>query len=415
MSARLFLIWLILACAQAAAENPESWAAGQASFQGGDYPSALLHFEAARDAGQSGPAVHYNIAVCNFELEQYRQAREGFAFIAGRYPQMQGLAEYNLGLIAQREGDTTAATRHFLRAYENSQDNKTLRILASNRLRELEPASPESSNWSGAIGLRAGFDDNIVLRDETGLSAVTATDSPTADLFASIQGPWNSDSGFRVEGSLYAVRNFDADDFDQTEVLAGAMYDWLTGDWRLRAGGHYSVGTLGGDAFDRKAGVSVRATRYLSKQSSLDVAYIYDDVSDADTLFAGIAGSRQQFRAGYRWRLAERSLLVQLRQEGNDRADPGVSPDRIGLRAYYRFQPRAGWGYEGGITFRASDYDELPIPRSEDLLSVHAALTRTLQDDWLISLEYRYSDNDSSDRVFSYDRQQVSLGVMRVF
>jgi hypothetical protein len=34
---------------------------------------------------------------------------------------------------------------------------------------------------------------------------------------------------------------------------------------------------------------------------------------------------------------------------------------------------------------------------------------------WLVMLDFRYSENDSSDQTFSYDRSQVTLGVMKMF
>ena len=415
MNARVFIAWLFLAFANTATANSVDWAAGQESFGNGDYQSALRYFESERDSGRDGPAVHYNIAVCQFKLGRFERAGDSFQLIANRFPKMRGLANYNLGLVALRKGDNEAARRHFLNAYEESPDNRKLRILSSNRLRELTYDMPIASGWSGVVGLRAGFDDNVALRDEVGLPAGTTTESPVIDVFASIQGPWDKESGFRVDASLYVIRNFDADDFDQTEIRSGALYDWRADAWRVQVGGHYSAGTLGGDAFDRKAGVNARAVRYLSDNSSVDLHFSYDEVTDADALFAGIAGSRQQLQARYRWHSTAHRLILQYMQESNHRDDPGVSPDRNGFTAKYRYQPGAGWGFEGGIGFRSSDYDDLDVPRSEDLFTTHLALTRELADDWMVLLEYRYSDNDSSDLAFSYDRNQISLGAMWAF
>lgn len=66
----------------ATADVADDWASGQQAFAAGDYESALLYFELARDAGQSGVAVHYNIAVCQFKLERFDDARMTFRHIA---------------------------------------------------------------------------------------------------------------------------------------------------------------------------------------------------------------------------------------------------------------------------------------------------------------------------------------------
>ncbi|MFQ5983437.1 MAG: tol-pal system YbgF family protein, partial [Woeseiaceae bacterium] len=247
------LLLLVLAGAAFAA-TAEHWGSGKRAFQDGDYGSALLFFETARDAGLDGPAVHYNIAVSQFKLRRYEAAGQTFALIVNRFPQMRGLAEYNLGLVSRRLGDTAEARAHFLRAYELSPGNRTIRVLASRRLRELEPDVRTASRWTGAIGVRAGNDDNVVLRDEAGLPVGTTGESLMADVFASIQGPWNGRSGFRLDGSAYLVKYVDADEFDQSEVRGGVFYDWRPNDWRIQIGVHASAGTLGGDAFDRKSG-----------------------------------------------------------------------------------------------------------------------------------------------------------------
>jgi uncharacterized protein (PEP-CTERM system associated) len=92
-----------------------------------------------------------------------------------------------------------------------------------------------------------------------------------------------------------------------------------------------------------------------------------------------------------------------------------VSPSRTRLQADYRYQPGQGWGFEAGVGFRASDYDDLDVPRTEDLAMVSAALTRTVADVWWFALRYQYSENDSNDPNFSYQRNLITLGVLRTF
>jgi hypothetical protein len=391
------------------------WTAGSTAFQDGNFQVALRHFEAEIQAGLDSPAVHYNVAVCHFKLQQYEESRTSFQLIANRYPKMRGLAEYNLGLIDRRKNDAQAATSHFLKAYELSPNDQKLRILASARLRELEPELGVPSEWSGALGMRAGFDDNVALRDETGLPSTATTDSPFADFFASINGPYNGVSGFRFDGSIYVVRNFDADDFDQAGIYGGAMYDWRPGEWRLQLGLHTSAGTLGGDSFDRKAGGNFRAVRYLNDNAEFDISFIYDDVQESSARFAGIAGSRQQLQGRYRWYSGGRRFFLRYRLEENDRLDPQVSPKRKSLSADYRYQPDTGWGYEAGLSYRTSRFDQMTEQRDEDLATANVGAIRSIGQEWLLLIKYQYSNNDSSDPVFSYDRSVLSVGAMRLF
>lgn len=416
MNSLVLLFSVLLAFGNGAfAATGNDWDSGSQAFENGDYAAALVFFELARDKGLEGPAVHYNIAVSQFKLGRYDAAGRTFSLIVHQFPKMRGLAEYNLGLVARRLGDRNEARVHFLAAYALSPDNRTIRVLASRRLRELEPDVRSAARWTGAFGVRAGNDDNIALRDEAGLPVGTTADSPMADVFATLQGPWNGRSGFRVDAGAYLVKYFNAEEFDQSEIRGGVFYDWRSNDWRVQFGIHASAGTLGGDAFDRKAGARARIVRYIARNAAMDLRYTYDDVTDADSLFAGIAGSRQQFEVRYRWYSNSHRVQLRYQLETNDRLNPGVSPDRNRFAIDYRYQPEEGVGYEAGIDMRNSDYDELTTPREEDLFTFRAALTYTFRSNWQVVLVYRGSDNDSTDDTFSYDRTQITLGAMKLF
>ena len=397
--------------------HADEWADGNEAFARDDYAAALGFFEAARDSGIAGPAVHYNIAVCQYELERYEKAGETFAFIAREYPRMAGLAEYNLGLVAQRIGDTAAAADHFLRAYRLSRDNKKIRVLASNQLAGIQPEPEPAHSWSGAFGVRAGYDDNIALRDTTGIALGDTTESPMLDIFATVARPFSDQpGGWRFEGSVYGIRYFDADEFDQNEIRADAVYEWRPGDWRVVAGAHIGAGWLGGDALDHRIGLGVQGSRSLGVNGSVNLAYNFDDISEGDDMFDGISGERHSIAARYRWYSADgRRLLVRLRHEDNDRRDPGVSPTRTGVSVDYRFLPDTGWGFEAGASYRRTRFSDVAVSRTEKLASVRGALTRYIVGEWILLVEYRYSDNDSSDPTFSYDRNSLAIGAMRTF
>ena len=406
----------VLALVLAGLAYGDDWSDASAAFERGDYAAALAGFEALHAAGLDTPAVHYNIGVSQYRLGRDADAALTFRIIGRRFPQLRGLAEYNLGLIARRRGDSGTAVRHFLAAYRAANDDRTLRVLASRRLRELEPEFRSASQWSGAFGLRLGFDDNVVLRDDTSLPVGTTTESPVAEIFASIRGPYRPAGGFMVEGSIYAIHNVDADDFDQSQLDVAAMYDWRPGAWRLRARLHAGAGSIGGDAFDRKLGAELQATRYLNARADVEFRAGFDDVDDADEQFAGVAGHRRYVEGNYRWYSGSGHRVgVRVRREENDRLDPAVSPDRSVLGIGYRYQPERGWGFESRLRYRRSEYDDIAVARTEELLGAAVGLSRTLGTDWLLLLEYRYDDNDSTDPLFTYERSIATLGFIRSF
>ena len=409
----ILIAMLCVACGARA----DDWADGNAAFARGDYAAALASFEAARDAGMGGPAVHYNIAACQYKLELFDEADDTFSYIGREFPALEGLAQYNLGLVAQQSGDMVDAERHFLMAYRLSLNDEKVRILASNQLAEIETEIPPESRWAGAFGARAGYDDNVALRDTSGIPLGVTTESPMLDIFASVAGPYSdSGEGLRIEGSLYAIRYLDADEFDQNEINVGGLYEWRPSEWRIQFGANVAAGWLGGDPFDRRLGFSINVSRYLGDSASVGLAWYYDDISEGDNVFAGIAGKRSHLIARYRWFSSDgRRVLLRLRHEQNDRQDPGVSPTRTELSADYRYQPDRGWGFEAGASYRRSRFSDLVTPRNEDLWSARFGLARTVFDDWTLLIEYRFSDNDSNDPTFSYDRNVLTAGMLRTF
>ncbi len=409
--ATLVLCMGVAPCVAAAAA--EDWESGKQAFAAGDYESALLYFEMARDAGQQGPAVHYNVAVCQFELGRYENARTTFHYIAEHYPTMRGLAEYNLGLAERRLGNDSEAQQHFISAWNLSADDEKLRSLSAAMLEDLQPEDP--SNWYGALALRIGHDDNVALRDSLGLPAGVTSESPMVDVFASLSGTPRGLGGLVLDGSVYSIAYSDADDFDQSEFRLGGLYTWSPRNWWFETGAHLVYGTLGGSGFERELALSARAVRNFDNGSSIDARFQYDTVDEVDPDFAGIAGSRQRIDMRYRRDLASHTFMLRYGIETNDRLDPGVSPSRNRIHADYRFQPASGWGIEAGIAYRTSDYGDLETPRTEDLTTITAALTRSVANVWFFALQYQYAENDSNDPEFSYERNLITLGALRTF
>ena len=235
------------------------------------------------------------------------------------------------------------------------------------------------------------------------------------DFFGHVRGAPGWLGGLQLDASAYLVAYPDADEFDQSEYRAGGLYVWRPDDWRIEGSVHFVYGTLGGSGFEREFSFGARATRYLGDDALIDLRLRHDEIDNTDTNFAGLAGTRQRFDFRYRWYPERNDVTLRLGYETNDRTDPGVSPTRLRAQLDYRHEFTDLWGLEFSASARSSDYDDLLVPRTEDLVAISAGLTRKLGEDWLLGLRYQFSDNDSSDPVFSYERNVITIGILRIF
>jgi tetratricopeptide (TPR) repeat protein len=399
-----------------AQDGSELFNGGSTAFTAGDYLEALSLFEKARDVGSRGPAVHYNIAVCQFRLGNYAEAADTFRLIADDFPAMRALALYNIGLVRLRQDREAEARALFEQARRESTD-ETVTRLAEAVLRRTAPgqADPERSFWVSQLDAKLGFDDNVALVDEASLPATQSVDSPFTELFGFLSGPWNSPSGLRFDGSAYLVRYTDATQYNQTTLRLGGVYEWRATSWRIEAGPAFNYSTLDGEGFEQRLGIGLRMRRFLTSAMTLILAASHDAVDNVEPQFAYLAGSRQQLEVSVDRRGGAGRLSLGYELELNDRDDPNVSPTRNRVWLRYRYSPNPDWSADARISFRSSRYDDLATPRDEDLADISLGYQRRFSGGWEVTGSYRRSDNNSNVDLFSYARNRLSVGVTKNF
>src|SRR5215469_11109704 len=123
------------------------YAEGVADFQSGDYAQALAAFLKARDEGYTGPQLGYSLGSTYYQLGRYDSARHEFESLLSD-PALAGLCHYNLGLIAQRQGDVETAREEF-KAAETQSSEPAVKRLAADTLAKLPP--PVTLSWFGFL------------------------------------------------------------------------------------------------------------------------------------------------------------------------------------------------------------------------------------------------------------------------
>jgi hypothetical protein len=396
--------------------SSDPFAAASSAFSDGDYLRALALFEDARNAGSQGPSVQYNIGVCQYRLGLFDEAALTFRALADDYPAMRELALYNLGLVRTQQDRTAEARTLFSQVREDSNDGKLV-ALAEAMLRRTAPARSAVARpaWNRLVDINIGYDDNVALIDEASVPATQSVGSAFTDLLGVISGPRRSQPGFRFDGSAYLVAYGDASQFDQTAIRAAGSYEWALANWRLEVGPQFNFSTLDGDGFEQRLGIGALARRRLTASAWLTLRATHDEIDNASSRFAYIEGSRDQLGVSVDLIGGTGRLTLGYDIESNDRADPGVSPSRNRLWVRYRYSSSPDWSTDARLALRNSSYDDLAIPRDEDLIDLTLGYTRRFAGGWEASGGLRWSDNDSNISLLTYSRSRFNLGLTKNF
>jgi tetratricopeptide (TPR) repeat protein len=418
---RLASIFVLLVVAShAAAQTPASaeetasqlFAAGSRAFGNGDFREALADFEAAIAAGEQGPAVHYNLAVCYYKLGDYRRAENEFKDLAEQFPAMRALAEYNVGLALTAQDRRAEARAAFERA--RAGNDVQIAVLAAAMLERLAASeTPSARPWTRLVDMRVGHDDNVALIDAASLPAGRSTDSSLAELFAYFSGPVGA-RPWRVDASAYVVAYPDAGEFDQRVVYLGAAREWRAGDWYFDIGTGLSHATLDGDGFEQRVGVLVNA-RHVAGNVTFAAQLAHNDIDDLEARFSYVDGTLDQLALVLDSTLRSGKVIATYYLERNDRADPGVSADRDRYVLRYQRLLNAAWTTDFMYEYRKSDYTELSPAREEERQQLGIDLARNISSKWQVVMQYRFADNDSNDAAYTYDRHRVSIGLSTAF
>ena len=387
------------------------FADGERAFAVGEYGEALRLFTAAREAGSTGPSSYYNIGVCEYRLGRYDAAEATFAMLAAEFPAMRELAEYNRGLALRADGNFADAGVAFGRARMSSDDK--IVALANAQLAEIGATRiAEEPRWIGYLSGGVGHDDNVALLNEL-LFTGTEVASPLAEVLGVLTRDFGS-RPLRFDASGYSVHYPDVGDFDQTALRLSLEAELEVGSWALHVGPTLGHSTLNGDGFEELIGADLRLRRGFGSGFLFEARAIYDDANAADSRFAYLEGAHRQLRLSVQHTGTGR-IRLGYDVEHEDRADPGVSPERERLAVVYQRRFSDKWSADASAAHRTSQYSEASVPREERLLELSFAARRSIARDWTLGVEYQWFDNDSTVEDFSYDGQRFVLGFSRSF
>ena len=251
--------------------------------------------------------------------------------------------------------------------------------------------------------------------DSASLPAGLSADSNFVELNAYFGKPFAGDR-LRFDANVYRVAYADAGEFDQLSVYVGTRVRWHTGAWSGSAGPFVNRSTLDGTGFEQEVGAALDA-RYALGETGATLGFVatrgaIEELSDE---FAYVDGTRTAAGVFFIQPLTAGFVRLDYRDERNDRAGPGVSPDRARYSLAWRRALRAGWTGEVGYEYRASDYAGLDVPRRERRRQIELKAEYRLRSEWVLDAALRADDNSANDSRYAYERTRVAVGLSRAF
>ncbi len=372
---------------------------GVRHFRSGDYRKAVRSFQRAERAGDTRPALFFNLGVSYYRLGEHARARDYFLRVE-KDPKFSQLAQYNLGRVALAQKRREEALQWFLRASRDSGDPR-ITALANRQIDAIEPGAGRQQA-RGGVRIAWGRDNNVLLLPDN--SPSRRSDSYLETWLYGSARPGNR---LRLNGSWYQRDYADVTGGDYQMLRVGADYLAAAGGWKLEPGLALSTSDLGTRNYLDITDLLFRAERSLGSDR-LVVRYRYSDISAADAGFNYLAGSRHRARVDYHRETALGRVRYRYQLELNDRQDQATasySPTRHDFRVRLRRRLTGPWRLDAEAQFRRSDYPSLAgIARQDDRLRLRLGFDYRAGRQWTVAGRIIWTDNSSNLAIEDYTR-----------
>lgn len=409
---------------------------GVKAASAGDYRSALSHFQKARKAGLNIPALQFNFGVTYYRLGQYENARKVFVELS-KIDSYRQLANYNLGLVANKQNKKSEAIAAFQQAYREGDSDK-IKTLSGEALSRLgaKPKKPlmSANKWAGLASISLESDSNVALVNDDLVGVSSKSD--TSMVLSAYGANWltgDKNDGLRFFARGYLQNYSSETNYNYNQFGAGvARYD-RPGSWNTRVGAFWDESYLGGSSYQRILTADVRGYKSITNSNQLRLLYKGSQITSTDTTYDYLQGTRHQLQAGMQAHSKSTRYRFYYELELNDRDDysnpaattytfRSYSPTRQTLRVTGWWDLSSLWKLRLDGRYRTSKYKDDYVlassateSRKDTQTRLSARLTRNLDKNMDLEMNYSVTNNDSSIDAESYDRNLLSVGVVRTF
>ncbi|MFD1215825.1 tetratricopeptide repeat protein [Microbulbifer celer] len=436
LTSKLLAGLLIYAAIAAPAGAAEPFVSGTAAFKDGQYERALAHFEQARQAGQQGPSLTYNLGVTLFKLQRYPAAQAQFQKLLDD-PEWGEVARLQLGMMAEKQGRPVSAVGHY-RALTDSASPKLrrfalMRLTALAQTSDQEPTAEEDRGLA-LLSLSSGYDSNAYSLQNALLTDDSVGEDTYTELFAwgqyRLQG--TAEDGWRLHGFAFGRRYSDLDSLNLSSFNLGVSRHVPWQGWLVELGGVAETASLGGERVTSEWRFVGRMQQSFDS-GVLTLAYLPGYFAATED-FRYLDGWRQRFEARWTTPLAMLDIDALYRLDLDDRQDLTTADD-----GFYSYSPRRqtvgleaelpvaqGWTLNAGSHYRVSHYQDNNRLQDSDGQFKDRARDGTRLRSWVgaelrllprLQLDARVvrTVNDENFDIYSYDKTEANLSVRYVF
>ncbi|MBU2986493.1 outer membrane beta-barrel protein [Saccharophagus degradans] len=430
---------LLAAAANTAFAASGHFEQGREAFKAGDYELALKNFNLAWGEGNNTATLAYNRAVTYYKLGQLEPAKTAFSSLLVN-TQWVHLARYNLGRIAEQEGNMQKAYLWYIKVDERA-NNTRLQRLAQSRADALKdyapasskPAPPAPKTTAVLLSLGYALDDNATsLAEELSSQASDASDTYFRMFgYGHHYLTGEKNNGVKLYG-LAQMRRFQTfNSYDTTVLGVGATYETKADDVDLDFGARLTnIATSAGPLANQISFITNAAKPIGPGRLQADYQASYYSTDEG---YAHLDGWQHQAKLTWQQKFGRVVVAPGFRWETNFRANKQLeatddrgerfysySPTSVGLYANIRWELNAKWRLYSKFNWANITHSEENIHKDiggEEKQQTRET-TRTdyllgarykLRDNWAVKTEYSHTGASDVFDLYSYDKNVFAL------
>lgn len=397
---------------QAGTSAEDFFISGVEKFKQGSYDDALIYFRNAKHNGYESAQLFHNLGVVYLKLGQLNKARENFIQTL-RYPSIESLGHYNLGLVDLDQGNYGDAKARFKKVVQRG-GNPALVALARKRLLQKNLSKIDIKNWTVLARIGKGYDDNVNFTPDDLDSNVD--DAYTELLvYGSIMLTEKKPMGVGIDAYVYGV-NYDdvnANNFTQTSFLL--KFPMQYNKWKIQPGITAQWLQYGGDGYQRINGFELKSKYFKSTSTQYLAKYTYEKMDSLAERFNFLEGSRQRLRLEHQYKQNAYKTKFYYELEVNNRTDrisQSYSPRRHSLSGSLSYEVNDSLSMNGNLKYRSSDYPTVnSYDRDDKQLQASWGGQFKLNKYTALKGQHTWVKKNSSDSRRDYDRHRVVFSI----